>query len=337
MKHNFLFLLLLFPLLAHPQLSENVQQLYTEFSESAKIQDPDAPVVMNRENYARFRKITNTATEEELLHLEKIGDIVVREYIIKELVDRKSAALESLFEQYLADPKVASYATATEVYDWNPAIEVYASIAHQKEKLERRKYYEQTTSKGLLTDVKQLFGAEYDTEWTVPEVDAILAKLDVLAFANDSTAPQVLNHIFRYRQFKVSNYSRIRYFADKYPTAEILATLANFKNQKDLPFLQQHIDRAFLAVALFPHPSFLPELKKRLDSEYGNVVFQEAISSYCNVDSRNLLDTICKKITINYPDGDERQEKLFALYGIMERQNYNFYKPVLTKIDSLLN
>ena len=337
MKYNFLLLILLFPLWAHPQLSEDVQQLYTEFSEAARLENPDSPVVMNRDNFARFKKITNSATEEELLYLEKIGDIVVREYIIKELVDRKSTALETLFSNYLADPKVATYNMGTDVYDWNPAIEIYASVSYQKEKLERRKYYEQTTSKGLLTDVKQLFGPEYDTKWTMAEADALLKRLDVLAFENNATAPQVLNHIFRYRQFKVSDYSRVRSFADKYPTAEILATLANFKNPKDLPFLQQHIDKAFLAVSRFPHPSFLPELKKRLDSQYGNIAFQEAISSYCNADSRNLLDAICKKITTNYPDGDERQEKLFALYGIMEKQNYTFYKPVLTKIDSLLN
>ena len=292
---------------------------------------------MDREAYALFKKVLNASSETELLHLESIGDKVVKEYIVKELVERKSPHLMALYTKYLSDQKVDFIETGTDTYYWNLAIELYESVTYQKEKLERRKYYEETTSKKLLTDVKQLFGPEYDTKWTIAEVDAIIAKFDALAFSNDAVSPEVLNHIFRYRQFKVSSYSRVKFFADKYPTTEILATLANFKNPKDLPFLQQNINNAFLAVSKFPHPSFLPELKKRIDSEYENAEFQEAISSYCNVDSRILLDTICKKIAATYPDGSAREEKLFALYGIMERRNYAFYKPVLVKIDSMLN
>lgn len=336
MKHTLYILFLLISSAAYPQLSPEVSQYYDEFKAYARAQHLNGQVTMTRDAYSRFKKICNAATNAELFALEQIADIVVREYIVKELVDRKADELSELFAKFVNDD-VVQVQTADEVIDWSLAIELYEAVAYQKVKLERRKYYEKTTDKSLLTDVKQLFGPEYETLWNSSEVDSLLLKFDAVAFSNDDVAPQVLNYIYRQKEFKVGNYNRVRYFATKYPTGEILATLANFKNPNDLPILQKNFNHAFLAVAKFPHPSFLPELKKRINTCFENSEFQEAVSSYANADSRIMLDTICKKIAATYSDNAVRNEKLFSLYSIMERQNYAFYRPVLAKIDSMLN
>src|SRR5690606_34719385 len=308
---------------------------YDDFKSFALQQNSDK-LVMNRDAYRRFMKICNAASDNELLHIEKEAGIVIREYLVKELVDRKANGLDQLFAKYVTD-NVLQIETTGEFVDWSLAIELYEAVAYQKVKIDRRKYYEKTTSEGLLTDVKQLFGPEYETLWSSSETDSLLQKFDSIAFANDQIAPQVLNYIYRHKEFKIGNYNRVRYFAKKHPTAEILATLANFKNPQDLPILQKNIGNAFLAVAKYPHPPFLPELKKRLDTHFENADYQEAISSYSSADSRSLLDAICKKIAVTYADDALRNEKLFSLYSIMEKHNYTYYRPVLAKIDSMLN
>ncbi len=336
MKHLVFFIFFLSPLVSFAQLSVEVSKHYDAFKSYTIEQNPDS-IVMDRDTYRQFMKICNAATDEELLHIETDAGTVVREYLVKELVERKAKGLDRLFSKYVYDNNVIRIESGDQLVDWSLAIELYEAVAYQKVKLERRKYYEKTTSKGLLTDVKQLFGPEYETRWSASEVDSLLQKFDSVAFATDDIAPQLLNYIYRHKEFKVGHYDRVRYFATKYPTAEVLATLANFKNPKDVPFLKENIDNAFLAIAKYPHPSFLPELKNRLNMHFDNAEFQEAVSSYSNPDSRSLLDAICKKIAGTYSDDALRNEKLFSLYSIMERHNYTYYRPVLAKIDSMLN
>ncbi len=334
MKRLLILLILFTPLFARPQLSGDVAHHYTEYLAFC---EQNSQSSMNRDAYALFKKVLNSATEDELLYIEQSGNATTNEYIVKELVDRKSAHLLTLFTKYIHGENTDLICNGIRTYHWNLAIEMYESVAYQKQKLERRSYYEQTTKKALLTDVKQLFGPEYDTKWTIIEVEALLKNFELVAMEHDDVSPELLNYIFRYRNYKIGDVYRVRFFATKHPTAETLATLATFKNPQDVPFLQQNMNVAFLAVARYPHPAFLPELRKRIDSEFQNKDFQAAVTSFCNADSKVILDTICRKIAASTLDRAVKDEKLFALYSIMERQNYTFYRSTLSKIDTLLN
>ena len=98
--------------------------------------------------------------------------------------------------------------------------------------------------------------------------------------SNDDISPETLSQICKINQFKGADYNRVKHFAYKYPTAELLATLASFKNKNDLPLFRSNFNSALVAISLFPHPSLLPDLKNNLGKEYANPNFQQAVAAY---------------------------------------------------------
>jgi hypothetical protein len=202
--------------------------------------------------------------------------------------------------------------------------------------MERKVYYEKSSTDAQLRGVKELFGADYDSKWTITESDSLMQALTKIALAEDRIAPEALNQIFKDNQFKSTDYKRVKFFAGKYQTPEILATLANFKNKNDLPLLRDHVSNAYLAISLFPHPSFLPQLKNKVNKEYENPQFQQAVAAYRSAESRNVLESICKKITTEYPKGNLRDERLFALHGIIEKINCPLYTDILLRLEKTI-
>jgi hypothetical protein len=115
----------------------------------------------------------------------------------------------------------------------------------------------------------------------------------------------------------------------------LLATLAYHKNKNDLPLLAQHVDDAYLAISLFPHPSLLPYLKANVDKEYENPQFQQAIAAYKSKESKLVLESIWKKIEASYPQGSsQRDERIFTLHNIIEKINCPLYSDILVAIES---
>ncbi|HEX8269437.1 MAG TPA: hypothetical protein VF581_06060 [Flavobacterium sp.] len=336
MKVKALLLTLLFPMFGFSQLSEEVENLMAEFN-TYHVGNDSTKAGLNRNAYRMFARICRASTDDELMHIATKSSYVVKENIGKELVSRKSDRLLDLFSSFISDQNVAHLESKPVDYESTLATELYGAVAFQKEKIERKKYYEETTSDKHLSDVKQLFGQEYETNWNVEEVDSLLTKFDHLAVNSEFILPETLSFIFRSRNFKVADYNRIRTIATRYPHSEILATLANFRNSNDVPHFIKHFDNSFLAVSHFPHPAFLPQLKKRIDVHFDDPEYQEAVASYKTSDSKLMLENILKKIVQKYPPGTIRDEKLFMLYGIMEKKNYSYYKINLSKIDLLLN
>lgn len=277
-----------------------------------------------------------TATEDELFRLSQRAEPSVKVSIAQELVERKSARLTELFKSFMTSDEIVKIKVGVIEYESNPASELYTALAHQKEKAERKKYYERTTTKGLQKELKGMFGRDYDTKWTIAETDALLNKLTTVALAEDRVAPRTLNTIFYTNNFKSSNYARVKFFASKYPTSEILATLANFKNPADMKLLTQYPQASYIAYSLYPHAAFFPSLEMSVGRDFANADFQNAVTAYKNADAKALLLKICANICDDYALKSERDDKLFQLYSVIEKRNCKLFDGVLKKIDGLL-
>ena len=277
-----------------------------------------------------------SATEADLLKAFASANGETKIAIAEEFVERKSSKLADLFQKLAASEEVVDRKLGIIGYQTNAASEMYAAVAHQKEKAERKKYYERTTTKGLQKELKGMFGRDYDTKWTIAETDACLSKLAALALATDNVSPLTLNTVFYTNNFKSKNYARVKFFAQKYPTAEILATLANFKNPSDIQYLTMHAQASYLAYSVYPHAAFFPTLQMNVDSDFENKDFQNAVTAYKNADSKALLDKICRNICNNNAVKVNRDDKLFQLYSIIEKRNCALYSPILKKIDELM-
>lgn len=277
-----------------------------------------------------------SVSEDELFKTAARANAETKIAIAQELVERKSVRVSELFKTYLSGDEIVTLRIGVIEYESNPASELYTAVAHQKEKAERKKYYERTTTKGLQKELKGMFGRDYDTKWTVAETDACLSKLTALALANDNVAPRTLNTIFYTNGYKSKNYARVKFFATKYPTSEILATLANFKNPADIGTLTKFPQASYIAYSMYPHAAFFPTLQMNVDSDFANADFQNAISAYKNADAKTLLVKVCANICNDYALKTERDDKLFQLYSVIEKRNCRLFDPVLKKIDVLL-
>ncbi|MBD3583408.1 hypothetical protein [Flavobacterium selenitireducens] len=327
MTKYFLSFLLLFGLFCYPQLA----------NESNLVADNGANT-SSRTTKAGSGSALDAKHLSEALLLERFSGASAEHKIAiaEELVERKSAKVTELFGKLLTDDSVVERKMGSISYPTNPASELYAAVAHQKEKAERKKYYERTTTKGLQKELKGMFGRDYDTKWTIAETDACLSKLTAMALADNNVSPRTLSSIFYTNGFKSKNYARVKHFATRYPTAEILATLANFKNPSDISYLTKHAQASYLAYAHYPHAAFFPTLQMNVDNDYENKDFQNAITAYKNSDSRVLLEKICANICKNNVVKMNRDDKLFQLYSIVEKSNCRLYDPVLKKIDKLM-
>lgn len=327
MTKYFLSFSLLFSLICYPQLAndsnlvaDNGANSSTRSSNAGLINAFDAKRLSEADLIGRFA----TASAEN------------RIAIAEELVERKSLKVTDIFAKMLTDDSVVERKLGAISYPTNPASELYAAVAHQKEKAERKKYYERTTTKGLQKELKGMFGRDYDTKWTIAETDACLAKLTAMALAENNVSPRTLSSIFYTNGFRNKNYARVKHFASKYPTAEILATLANFKNPTDVSYLTKHAQASYLAYAYYPHAAFFPTLQMNVENDFENKDFQNAVTAYKNSESKVLLEKICANICKNNVVKMNRDDKLFQLYSIIEKRNCRLYDPVLKKIDKLM-
>jgi hypothetical protein len=285
---------------------------------------------------SNFKKTSEAFSDDDLLYISLNGNPVMKANAANELVNRKSKNLTVLFTMQLLSNEKVTIHTGSISSDFGLAAALYKNIAFQKEKMERKAYYEKTSTDAQLRGVKELFGEDYDSKWTVKESDSLMQALTKIALAEDRIAPETLSEIFKDNQFKSMDYKRVKFFANKYQTTEILATLAGFKNKNDLPLLRNHVSNAYLAISLFPHPSFLPQLKDKLNKEYENPQFQQAVAAYRSAESKNVLESICKKITTTYPKGNLRDERLFALHGIIEKINCPLYSDILLRLEKTI-
>lgn len=324
---------LLFPLVSVAQLSPEVDSIFELLNadDLASENSMNASSLVTFDN--KFRSLASIATDEELMHVALFGSSALKECAMGDLVERKSANLDSLFLKYLQSAEQYKTIQAGKVIETTPAIQLFKRILWQKEKRQRKEYYERTTNSNELVELKVLFGRDFSTKWSINESDSLLRSMVNQALSIDDVSNENLSAILKMNEYRCENYARIKHFAYKYRSPELIAALGNFKNQSDLPFLTMNFDNAFAAISKFPHPSLFGKLKIKVGTFYDNSLFQDAIASYKTPESKAVLDEIQLKIKANFLPGDLRDEKLLSFYNIIENKNCKLYDSVLDKIN----
>ena len=329
-------LALLLPVLAHAQLSDaefnGIYQQLTEHSTAMPyLGHKDGEVNPFTEE---FKRLSWNFSDDDLMYIAQNGNTIMKASAGNELVARKSKNLTALFSEQLLSKENVTVHTGSLADTYSLAASLYKSVAFQKEKKQRKQYYEKTSTESQLRGLKELFGDDFDSDWTVKESDSLMTILTRIALSNDNIAPRTLSQILKINQYKSPDYTRVKHFAGKYQTPEVLAALASFKNKNDLPLLKRHLSDAFVAISLFPHPSLLPDLKSQVNAQYENPDFQQAVAAYKSQESKTLLESIRKKIAASYPEGSQRDERYFALHGIIEKSNCPLYGDLLVSLEN---
>jgi hypothetical protein len=336
MKLKSFLLALLLPVLSVAQLPDaEFHSLYNQLTEHSA----STPYIGHKEGEVNtfaeeFKRLSWNFTDDDLMYIAQKGNTVMKASAANELVSRKSKNLTALFSEQLFAPQKITINTGHISGDYTLSAALYKEVAFQKEKKERKAYYEKTSTEAQLRGLKELFGEDFDSKWTIQEADSLMKILTRIAMSNDNISLETVSQVCKINQFKNTDYQRVKFFAYKYPTPELLASLAHFKNKNDLPLLRKHLNDAYIAISLFPHPSLLPELKSRLDNDYENPQFQQAIAAYKSNESKVVLKSIWKKIEASYPEGSsQRDERIFTLHGIIEKINCPLYSDILVALE----
>ncbi len=326
-------LLLLCPLLTLAQLSPEVDSIFESLNNDTAMADTttNASSLIGIDN--KFRSLANIATDDELLHVALHGTSALKECAISDLVERKSAHIPTLFEQYLKSTEKYQTVQTGKIIETTPAIQLFKRVSWQKEKRLRKEYYERTTTKKELVELKVLFGRDFSTKWSLNEADSVLSILVDKATNFDQISSANLSAILALNDFRCANYEKAKYFAQKFRTPEVLATLATFQNVSDVQLLNLNFENSLLAISKFPHATLFGKLKSKTPTLYDQPQFQDAVASYLTSESKVVLDDIHNRIKLNFPAGDLRDEKLLSFYTIIEKKNCKIYQPVLDKIN----
>ncbi|HEU0137567.1 MAG TPA: hypothetical protein VFQ50_09770 [Flavobacterium sp.] len=321
-----------FPMLLSAQLSYTVDHMLLKLND---IDLASGDVSASRVNFDnRFAEITNIASDDELTHIALTEKPILRDYAVAALIERQSPELLRIFTDYTMHDEPFVKRDGNRTYQTSSAAEFYKNIAKQKERLVRKAYYERTASKEQIAELRVLFGADFDTNWTMAQTDSLLQAFTSVAMANDAMSAGTMSTIFRSNEYKSDNYERVKFFAEKFQTPEILATLASFKRPEDVPFLLNNFENSLIAITRFPHAAFLPKLQMELLNHYQDAAFQTAVAGYQNADAAKMLSQMVDKLAKENPKkpDEDRAEKLLQLYNIIESVNSPLYDVLLKRM-----
>jgi hypothetical protein len=282
-----------------------------------------------------FTRLSWNFSDADLAYIARTANPLMKASAGKELVRRKSPEIRSLFTDELHSPDRITVCSGELRSDCPLAVSLYQDVALQKEVMERKAYYQRTSTPEQLRGLKTLFGDDFDSKWSVAESDSLMAALTGIVFADDNASAETLSHICRINQFKCTGYARVKKFAVQFPTPELLATLASFRNRNDVAWIKSHFPDALPAISIFPHPAFLPLLKSRLEADYGNPAYQQAVAAYKSADSKLLLQHIFKKIATS-GQTDARDQQLFALRALLEKADCPLYSDLITQLEKTI-
>lgn len=334
MKFNFSIIFLILYLKSFSQLSEKVNNLYQKLTSNNTLESEFIGYSgMQSENYLNFKEISKIANDDEILYMAENGNEAIKSYMSSILVDRKSKNLSKLFLNYNNEDKEVHIRTGCMGYSSTIASELYRYVFYQKQKID---FINATNEnhENVKEAEKEIYGDDYNemyqTNWTKESVDSLLIIYNELAIANDKINPKFLNTIFRLNDFKFNNYKRVKYFALKYPTEEILATLASFKNRKDLKLFHNNSENSILAISIFPDTSFIPYLQKIEKENIENVNYYDAISAMCFDEIMKIKENIFT--TLKNSNNIVDQEYLYYFEESLKKGNCDNNKLILEKI-----
>jgi len=296
-------ILFLLPALGFAQLSAKVDSLYKLLNSENHMEASNVGYD-GRESgiYRMYAELDSIANDDEAYYMAEQGNKVVKGYMSNALVNRKSKRLADLFAKYIFNDEEVHIHTGCMGYESTIAGELYGYVFYQNSKIENIRYNKENYTARELKD----YNLEQETKWIKPEIDSLLAIFNKISLTNDNSLALTLNHIFRLNHFRFENYERVQYFAYKYETSEIMATLASFQNKKDLPLFHKDIDRSLLAISMFPDKSFENIISNKFENGIRNTEYYEALSAFCsdnfNKLKEKLYDTLEK--TDDIMDGE---------------------------------
>jgi hypothetical protein len=298
MKIKLQLILFLIPIATFSQLSDKVSSIFNELNTKNEIQSQHIEYSGNESNiYKQYRELDSIANDNEVLYMIQNGNNIIKIYMSTVLVERKSKKLSDIFSNFVKNDNEIHIHSGCTGYNSTIAGELYSYLFNQKEKIDLIKNYENESEESK-SSIKEYYGddfeEQYKTKWTKNEVDSLLIEFNNIAIQYDFISSKTLNTIFIANDFKFENYERVKFFAYKYPTREIMATLANFQNKKDLQLFHENIDNSFLAISKFPDESFVKILQNKEEKNTENLDYYEAIASICSDDvnkiKKNILD-----------------------------------------------
>jgi hypothetical protein len=337
MKIFFLLIVLIIPYFSFSQLSDKVNSVFNELNTKNEIQSQHIGYSGNESViYKQYQELDSIANDKEILYMAQTGNDIVKGYMSLVLVDRKSKKLTDLFSNFIKDNKEIHIHTGCTGYNSTLASELYSYLFTQKEKIDLIKNYENDSEESKAS-LKEYYGddfeKQYKTRWAIKEIDSLLIEFNNIAIQNDSISSKTLNTIFMANDFKFDNYKRVKFFAYKYPTREIMATLASFQNKNDLPLFHQNIDNSFLAISKFPDESFVKILQNTEIKNTENIDYYEAISSFCIDDLNKIKKNIFDKLSKS--DDIFTQEYIQYLEVALKKYSCEYNSNLLLEIDKL--
>jgi hypothetical protein len=333
-----LLILLFIPLASVGQLSDTdfedlYQKLERQSLESGYIGRKEG----QQNTFAEaFKRLSYNFTDDDLVYIGLHGNPVMRASAGKELVDRKSDELPQLFQSQLSATENVESHNGNTSRQLGLAAILFNEVAYQKEKIGRKAYYQKTMTDAQFRGMRELFGSDFDSNWTEQEADSVMQDLAEIALSSEVVSGETLSEIFRANNFRALDRGRVLHFVKKYPTAEVLAALAAFKNPADLPLLKKNYPQSYLGVSIYPHPTLFADLKTRLAADFDKPEYQRAVAAYKNAQAKALLDAVFSKIKTTFPEGILQSEKVFALHGIVEKTGAPLYDGLLVKWEKAL-
>lgn len=292
------FIFLFFPIVAFSQLSEKVNILFSELNTFERVESKHISFGgIQSKSYQLFEDIDSIASTDEIVYMVENGNLSTKAYLSYLLVDRKYKRNTEIFKLFLKNNDTLNITVGCVGHTSTLAAEFYSYFFNEKRKIEERKALESE----ILKDPKayEFFPIEeYHSNWNYEEIINSINELNGIALRTDSINPITINTIFRLNNYQLNDYVKVKSIATKYPTRETLATLASFKEDKDLNIILENKKINFLAISKFPHSLLFPNLEESLEKEYENLDYYQAITSFCTRESAVLLNKLYEKILV---------------------------------------
>ncbi|MFY8180972.1 MAG: hypothetical protein ACOVLG_04280 [Flavobacterium sp.] len=326
------YIFILFPIATFSQLSEKVNIIYQELNTKKQIESQNIGYNgAESQVYLLYSELDKIATDSEVLFMAENGNNVVKNYMSAILVDRKSNKILTLFKTFLNNQEEVHIRTGCMGYNSTLAGQLYSYVFYQNKKLENIKFNKENYTK---KEIKE-YQFEIETKWTKKEINNLLKELNFAVLDSDELNPISLNIIFNLNNYKFDNYDKVKYFANKYPSRETLATLANFQNKNDLELFHQNIDISFLAISKFPDESFIKTLQNKEKENLENLDYYEAISSFCADDVNQIKKNIFDKLSKS--DNMFTQEYVQYLEEALKKYSCEYNSHLLLEIEKFHN
>lgn len=285
------FFILIFPLLTYGQLRPEIEELFIKLNTKPLLgsQNIGSNGKVN-EYYTYYNLLDSLATDSEILYMIRAGKKETQTYLNHCLINRKSTAILTIFEDCLKNDEPVHIQTGCTGYESSKAAELLTGVYGEKTKL----LFQNQMSPEDYDELKKYYpNKELISIWKEKEIDSVLTIMYSKSLNYDNTSDQVISRICSLTDYTITDYKRIRFFAQKYPSRNILAALAKHQNTNDLDLLKENFPESLFAISKFPHPNFIALLNSTtVPDEYDEAI---AIAAFSGKEASALFESYTAK------------------------------------------